>query len=63
MRVSKNLIDKYKIIRDYIKNYNLFQSYPPTINKSDLKNQILSTRLYFITLILLLIITIKLSTH
>ncbi|CAF1338536.1 unnamed protein product, partial [Didymodactylos carnosus] len=56
MPVSQCLRNKYKTVQDYVKQLNLFPSYPPSTHEHDRQNELISTRFYLVTLIVTLII-------
>ncbi|CAF4314788.1 unnamed protein product, partial [Adineta steineri] len=55
---AESTIGKWQKIKNSLRKFNLFPSIPPSTNESDLRNQQLSTRLFLISLILIMAILI-----
>ncbi|CAF1082903.1 unnamed protein product [Didymodactylos carnosus] len=61
MSLKQSIRAIYKVGQKYLKNYNLFRSHLPTTDEHDLRNELISTRLFIIVLFISLI-TIVLYT-
>ncbi|CAF4372570.1 unnamed protein product [Didymodactylos carnosus] len=58
MSISQYLRDTYRTVEDYLKQLNLFSSYPPLTDGHERQNELISTRVYLVTLIASLIILV-----
>ncbi|CAF1538460.1 unnamed protein product [Didymodactylos carnosus] len=62
MTTAQAMGAKYKAIKSYVKPYIFFQSNLPSTDEDEAKNAFISTRLYFVTLIVSLIVLVLYTT-